>query len=792
MGFNTQNSAIVKNSVIHRASFGVLLNTSVPNKITLDNVYIDGTTSILGATLNGLNLNITNSRLRTNSYITPLDAIQSATIKNSSIYHTTATGGVIQTNVNASGSLNFSNCNFYYSSPTLTSALSSVTKNTTGSGNKSAQSAEITVFQANGNSNDYRRFNYYHYSQADFTVRKRGTSSYRIKPEVANVLFYNYFTIPGTVDTPQRLKGSLRFDSNYTIGYPPSINFNGAGVDYTFTTRPTANVWQDFDVILTPNVTDDITITITCQSSATNGFVWFDGFPIYPFVRNVRHYGFVFDQSIDRTVNSLTTLTENQVSALPIVKDLDYLYDAACYWSVTNLSATSYIDLFTANGATLDFGNKNIIINPNLSTGFAYSTASNTMIITSPSLSAGINFNALKTTGIVTLSAGAVLSNLDINANIVQDTPTSLDTVYMLSASNTFTYNTDSAVEVEFIDCNIFGVRNNGNAIVTIKKSGTTAVTESDAEIVTYAPTLVNLTLQSGYVALYDNTGTRRYYQNTDGIIVLPAAATGTWTYRVARYGYELYSGSFTINSATGGTVAIAPNYTPDGFVTETDATVVAAYTNLNTVAKIHDYISYVRTTSAGIDYGTLHNQSFGSLSFTKSLTLDATAASVLSYNGTVITLKCSSVTADIIFAIDGDFTRSNGNTISNGIKIRANNLDSEFYFSNVDSIVFYPNEDDRNNNDNQGPSVTSGTIYRFLYGGTVSGVTFANYAYSRVTVGVGAQAVTLLNTSVLAAGTTNIDFGTTGNLQTILNNQRIMNQGLQKASILVPYSTNI
>jgi hypothetical protein len=471
MGFNTQASANVKNSVIHRSSFGILMNTSVPNNITFDNVYIDGTSSSLAASLNGLNLNIINSRLRTNSYVTPLDAIQSAAIKNSSIHHVSPNGGVIQPNVNASGSLNFSNCNFYYNTSTGISALSSITKNTTGSGNKSAQSAEVTIFQANGNLFDYRRFNYYHYSQADLTVRKRGITSFRIKPEIANIQFYNYFTLPAVADTPQIIKGSLRFDSNYGTAYPPSINFNGAGVDTTFTCTSTVNEWQDFDLTLTPKTTDNITITITCQSSATNGFVWLDGLPVYPYIQNVRHYGFVFDKASDRTINTLNTLTENQVSALSTVNNLDYLYDEATYWSVLNPSLTSYIDLVTVNGSVLDFGNRNITVTSNVGTGFAYNSASNTIIINSDILSAGNNFNTLKTTGNLILSGTSTVSNITLNASLSQLIPVDLTGVVI---TGQLTYNTNVASQITYTNCTVTSATNVGSANIIIKKINST------------------------------------------------------------------------------------------------------------------------------------------------------------------------------------------------------------------------------------------------------------------------------------------------------------------------------
>jgi hypothetical protein len=471
--FNSQASVLMKNSTIYRASIPFFMGASVPNKITLDNCALDGGSNALGSTINGLTLNITNSKLRSLGYITPLDAIQSATIRNSTIIHTNSAGLIIQPNVNASGTIIFSNCTFLSGNSTASPAnlLSAVTKTNIGRGNKTAQTAEINIFQPNGNLFDFRKFNYYHYSVSDLIVRKRGITSYRIKPEINNTQFYNYYTIPAVADTPIRIKGSLRFDSNYGTQYPPSINFNGAGDDKTFTCTPTVDIWQDFDITLNPTTTDDITMTITCQSSATNGFVWLDGIPITPYIQNVRHYGFVFDKAIDRTVNSLNTLTENQVSALSTVSNLDYLYDEATYWSVLNPSLTSYIDLVTVNGSVLDFGNRNITVTSNVGTGFAYNSASNTIIINSDILSAGNNFNTLKTTGNLILSGTSTVSNITLNASLSQLIPVDLTGVVI---TGLLTYNTNVASQITYTNCTVTSATNVGSANIIIKKINST------------------------------------------------------------------------------------------------------------------------------------------------------------------------------------------------------------------------------------------------------------------------------------------------------------------------------
>jgi hypothetical protein len=401
---NSQTLVNIKNSNILRSTYGIFLGTSVPNSVVVDNCNIDSSAP-LGPSINGFGLNVTNSKLRGLSYISPLDSILNAKIKNSKIYHNSSTGAIFQNNVNSSGSVNFSNCNFYYG----TTPLSTITKTSVGMNNKTAQSAEFTIFQANGNLTDYRRFNYYHYSQSDLTMRKRGITSYRIKPEVANKIFYNYFTIPGIIDTTQRIKGSLRFDSNYGTTYPPSISFIGAGVDMVCACAATPNVWQDFDITFKPTTTDDITISVACQSTGTNGYVWLDGISLYPYIQQVRHYGFQFDNNPYRTKDPYTTYSEADVSNLSSVTDLNQLYDVSVYWSVTNIVNNNYLDLVTPFGSVLDFNNYNVVINSSSGSVLDYNTGSIT--IKSSNLTSSNQFSEIKTNGTVTINNGSVVDN---------------------------------------------------------------------------------------------------------------------------------------------------------------------------------------------------------------------------------------------------------------------------------------------------------------------------------------------------------------------------------------------
>jgi len=460
--FNSQVTASLKNCTIYRATQGMSFGSGFPNNITFDNVNIDAVIAN-GAQNFGLQWTMTNSKLRGLNTVVALDGVQNATIKNSIIQNGVATGMFVP-NTNAAGTVNIVNCTI---TPSTSAAL-----NLSTTTNRMGQPSQFNIYQLNGNVLDNRRFNYFHYSVSDLTVRKRGITTLKIKPSRTNTPFYIYNTLNGVAGAVQRIKGSLLFDSNYGVTYPPSISFVGAGVNTVFTCASTANVWQDFDLSLSATSTDDILMTITSQSSGTNGFVWLDGLPFNPFIQDVRHYGFVFDKVSDRTVNALNTLTENQVSALATVSTLNDLYDAATYWSVMNPSLTSYTDLVAVNGMILDFGSRNITIDSSAGTGFSYASGSNIITIKSTTLSAGTNFNDLKTTGTITLANGASIGgSLIVQGNVSQATPVNLTNATVLGL---LSYNTNTPTAVTYTNCTVTSATNTGSANITIKKINST------------------------------------------------------------------------------------------------------------------------------------------------------------------------------------------------------------------------------------------------------------------------------------------------------------------------------
>ena len=653
----------------------------------------------------------------------------------------------------------------------------------------SSKAFALNYYSLNQNPVDNRRYSSWYALSGNYSMRNRGIASYELGALKLNLPFYFSENIPARANIPQRFIGYLRYQSSYGNTDLPYIKFtdetNTSTVTQIFSCSPTPDVWQKFDLTVTPVADGNLVMTVNAQTSSSSARMYFDGIAFDPINPKARHYGFEFNDTLPyQTVNTLTTLTENQVSAISTINNLDHLYDASNYWSVTNPSLTSYTDLHTRDGNILDFGSRNIVFDNSAGTALSYASSPNTVTIKTPLLSSGNNFIGLRTTGNIYLSSGSTIGEIDIYGNVFQATPVSLSGIYM---EGTLAYNTNSNTTIEYTDCTMDTVQNDGSGIVTIKKTNSTIANGLDAEIADFVPTILNVTLNNGYIAIYDNTGTRQYYQNTDGAIVLPSSATGNWTYRIARYGYQYIQGSFTVDPNTGANITISPTYTPDNFVTS-NTTAVAAYTDLETTEKIYNYLNYWSTTSSGIDYTPFYSKAFGSITINKNVNLDATAASILTYNGsTLLTLKCSGLAEDVLFVSTGNVVAQNGTTYSDDVKIRATNLNSELILGGITSMTLFPTQNDRDDNTNEGDTLT-GTIYRFLYGSVVNGVTLSGTIYARVDV----AGTVLLYSDTISTGGNILEFGTTGTLQQIINNQKVINEGVQKASILVPHTTNI
>lgn len=684
-GFGVAATVYCYDSVSYRAGYTGSLDRYY--YVYMNNVRGWATSSNFGSQVWGLNLNFENCNFRCG-----FTGNNNPVIFNASFYNiknlisnsylqvcSSGNGGNSLASVSegSAGTYETRNC-------TLSSVFASV------AGLPTAKDFVGNFYSVNGNVLDNRRVNSWYSLSGNYSMRNRGVASYELVPLKLNLPFFFYEKIPSKAGIPQRFVGYLRYQSSYGNTNLPYIKFtddaNVTTVTQIFSCAPIPDVWQKFDLTVTPVSDGNLTMTVNAQMSSASTRIYLDGLSFDPINPRSRHYGFSFNDTLpNRTINTLTTLTENQVSAISTVNNLDHLYDSSNYWSVTNPSLTSYIDLYTQNGKILDFGSRNITLS-SASTGFTYLSGSNTIILNTASLSAGNNFNTINTTGTITL-ASQTLSNITINANVNQTTPSNLTNV---TINGILSYNTNNPYAITYTNTSVLTARNLGSDTVTIQQINSTITDPKAPQIQTYAATYLNLTLQGGYIAIYDNNGVQQYYTNSDQVIALPASSVGTWTYKIGRYGYKMVSGSFTINPSVGGTIAIAPTYVQDIYVNDISSNVVN-YTDFTSTQNIYDYLSYYRTTSVGLSYGEL-NSYIASLDIgSYRLILSDTVSPVFNFDGSKFIVKSSSIQGKAI-TTTGGIVLSGNNTFSN-ITLNANvssNAVSNLNTVNVNGILTY------------------------------------------------------------------------------------------------------
>lgn len=454
------------------------------------------------------------------------------------------------------------------------------------------------------------------------------------------------------------------------------------------------------------------------------------------------------------------------------------------YYKTTS-TGINYGDL-TNVGSILDIGSRSLnvdILAPQL-----FTVDNNSISLSSNFLSAGdgSSVNTLKTTSFVYLSGDSSIRNITIQGSVYQNQVLSLTGV---NVNNTIVYNTDTPTDIIYTNCTVGSVVNLGGGMITITRLNSIITDESDAEVETVVPISINVTVDSStYFAIYRPDGTRYRYGNGNTTYILGGdAVTGNWSYKVAKYGYELFSGTFLINKDISSVTNIAPTLVIDSSITTNNVTTVSAYTDLNSTRKIYDYLSYYKTTTEGIESGTLATRAIGSIILTKGLTLSGTALSTASVASNILTVKSSGLSEEITIYTSGDFT--NDVNISDNVKIRATNIDSELELIGINKLSLYPTPQDREANTNVGIEIITSTssVYRFKYGSTTNNVLLQDDMYSRVDVGT-----ILLYNFILESGNNILNLGTFGQIQQVLNNQITINEGVKKASRLIPHSTNL
>jgi hypothetical protein len=219
--------------------------------------------------------------------------------------------------------------------------------------------------------------------------------------------------------------------------------------------------------------------------------------------------------------------------------------------------------------------------------------SSYTLVVTGAITAGNINSN-------VTLS-GTLSSGVTITGNISQATPADITGV---AIAGNLTYNTASSPTVTFTTVIVTGtVSNTGAGTVTISKSGSTIGTVG-TRVVTRPVTSLNLNgLTAGsqiYVANGSGTQVAYVSSSSTSYTLDTTGQTGTWTWKVARYGFTAQTGThLPADAGTTVTVTLAA----DAFITQATKATVAAYEFLPNMDTLYDYAAYYETTNAGIPY---------------------------------------------------------------------------------------------------------------------------------------------------------------------------------------------
>jgi hypothetical protein len=233
--------------------------------------------------------------------------------------------------------------------------------------------------------------------ERDNSVFNRSTSSIVIRPQLANTPATRTFTVFAPNNTLRRVVGYLRYDATYGTGTPPSVTLSGLGITpQTYTAGGTANTWYKFDLSATQTsgVDGNLVLTVTGQSTATTGRYYIDGIISDPYVTATRHYGFLFDSSIFRTVNPFITQTNEATvgaytgisisgSTITITQNrtIQELYDFCQWYACQTANLTSTVALNTSDGVNYS-STFNIVLNGGNLTGSGVITTTGTLTVT--------------------------------------------------------------------------------------------------------------------------------------------------------------------------------------------------------------------------------------------------------------------------------------------------------------------------------------------------------------------------------------------------------------------------
>lgn len=213
--------------------------------------------------------------------------------------------------------------------------------------------------------------------------------------------------------------------------------------------------------------------------------------------------------AITKLASSFTVSTSTNTITVTANSTLDDLYDVMKVYKTRNVQAqleypTISTQPVTANGDTL---------------------VTAMSVVGLEFLTAGVKFKKLQANG----TANASFTNLTVNGNVSQATPTNLSGV---TITGTLTYNTNTATAITITNTTIGTVANSGTGIVTIE--GGTITTYTDAEI-NYLNSTATIHLPTGFDEF------AIYASNADALNEVNPIFSGTAVNNIIKYKAELY-----------------------------------------------------------------------------------------------------------------------------------------------------------------------------------------------------------------------------------------------------------
>ena len=469
----------------------------------------------------------------------------------------------IKLNFNASGSVNIQN-------PTV----DDVTKLNP---NANYSTMRVNAYSINGVFNANRSYTYNCAAINQNTVVNRATNNIALQLNNSQTTGQYTFSFQGITGVAQRIVGYLRHDTTYGTSNPPSISFSGAGVSGSFTSSSPVNVWEKFDITLTPTSVGTITATVNFAGAA-GGTAYLDGVYQFPFITDSWIYGFQKLPQANSVVDSNITLSESAVAALSSCSTFDDLYDAATYYSIVNgPTSGSYAVIVDANGADLAFGSNSVTINSGAGSVFSY--AGTTATVKASALTSGAKFKSMSASSFTMTTP---VTNTTLTGNVTQAAPTDLTGVNIVG---NITYNTDTDITVTFTDCTVSGtISNSGTGLVKVVRAGKTPWLTAGSNVSNIA--LVSVTTSddlplSTYIGKNNNTDLG--WVSMDAARVLEVAQGDYFDIYAISYGYQ--AGLFYATADDFTTFNIALN--PETFVNTELSTTTRDYI----VSKLSTYL---------------------------------------------------------------------------------------------------------------------------------------------------------------------------------------------------------